>query len=67
MPVREPFVDQRTLAAELMVSVSTVRKWTAEGMPAHRWAKRTIRYRVSEVLAWLEGDMPGSSGLRLVG
>lgn len=42
------------VAEELGVSVRTVERWTREGMPAARWSSRLYRYRLPEVMAWLE-------------
>jgi phage terminase Nu1 subunit (DNA packaging protein) len=47
------FVDARRLAAVMGVSTTTIKRWTAAGMPSETWGmKRTRRFRVSDVLAW---------------
>jgi excisionase family DNA binding protein len=49
---REPWWSKKALAAYLDVSERTIERWTAEGMPCLR-SRRTVRYRVSDVEAWL--------------
>jgi phage terminase Nu1 subunit (DNA packaging protein) len=47
------FVDARRLAAVLGVSTTTIKRWTAAGMPSETWGmKRIRRFRVVDVLAW---------------
>jgi phage terminase Nu1 subunit (DNA packaging protein) len=47
------FVDARRLAAVLGVSTTTIKRWTAAGMPSETWGmKRIRRFRVADVLAW---------------
>jgi len=47
------FVDARRLAAVMGVSTTTIKRWTAAGMPSETWGmKRTRRFQVSEVIAW---------------
>jgi excisionase family DNA binding protein len=42
------------LAAILNVSVSTIKRMRADGMPWHHWGRRLVRFRVAEVMAWVE-------------
>jgi hypothetical protein len=49
---REPYIDARHLAARMGVSVRTVKRWTAEGMPSETWGMRVRRYLASEAIAW---------------
>jgi excisionase family DNA binding protein len=49
---REPWWPKKKLAQYLDVSERTIERWTAEGMPCLR-SRRTVRYRVSDVEAWL--------------
>lgn len=48
----EPWWPKKRLAQYLDVSERTIERWTAEGMPCLR-SRRTIRYRPSDVEAWL--------------
>lgn len=58
----EPLVTKQQLAEHLSVSVRSIERWQHEGLPVKRlWTRREdgrapIRYRISEVEAWLEGD-----------
>ena len=49
---REPWWSKKRLAEYLDVSERTIERWTAEGMPCLR-SRRTVRYRPSDVEAWL--------------
>jgi len=52
-PVTERYVDARELAQLMGVSVRTVNRMTAAGMPSETWGLgRTRRYLPSEALAW---------------
>jgi excisionase family DNA binding protein len=53
-PGREPWWPKKRLAEYLDVSERTIERWTAEGMPCLR-SRRTVRYRPSDVEAWLAG------------
>jgi phage terminase Nu1 subunit (DNA packaging protein) len=48
----ERYVDQRELAQLMGVSLSTIKRWTREGMPSETWGMRVRRYLPSEALAW---------------
>ena len=51
----ERYVTARELAEVMGVSVSTIQRWTAAGMPSETWGMaRTRRYRVSEAIAWAQ-------------
>jgi excisionase family DNA binding protein len=54
---REPWWPKRRLAEYRDVSERTIERWTAEGMPCLR-SRRTVRYRPSEVEAWLAAVRP---------
>lgn len=52
-PTLERYVDARELAARMGVSLSTIRRMTAAGMPSETWGMtRTRRYLASECIAW---------------
>lgn len=52
-PVSERYVDARELAELMGVSVSTVKRMVAAGMPSETWGmSRTRRYLPSEAIAW---------------
>ncbi len=48
----EPWWRKKQLAEWLGVSERTIERWTADGMPCRR-IHRTVRYRPSEVEAWI--------------
>jgi hypothetical protein len=55
LPTRERYVTNVELARHMGVSTSTVKRWLRAGCPSHSWGmKRTRRYLISEVEAWLE-------------
>jgi phage terminase Nu1 subunit (DNA packaging protein) len=71
--VREPpavirpgeFIDARRLAAVMGVSTTTIKRWTAAGMPSETWGmKRTRRFQVSEVIAWARAREAAAGGGR---
>ena len=52
----ERYITAVELAELMGVSLSSVRRLTAEGMPSENWGmKRTRRYLASECLAWARG------------
>lgn len=54
------FIDERALAADLMVSVSTVRGWRYEGKgPKYLKVGGAVRYRESDVMSWLDAQVAG--------
>jgi phage terminase Nu1 subunit (DNA packaging protein) len=66
MPVPEPevYVDRRQLAELMGVSVATIDRLVAQGMPSETWGIRARRFRPSIALAWAraqglheEGDL----------
>lgn len=52
VPEPERYVDRRELARLMGVSVATVDRLVAEGMPSETWGRRTRRFRPSVALAW---------------
>ena len=48
----ERYVDARRLAELMDVSVTTIKRWTADGMPSQTWGMRVRRYRPSEAMQW---------------
>ena len=49
----ERYVTAGELAQTMRVSLSTIRRWTAEGMPSETWGMaRTRRYLVSLCVGW---------------
>ena len=62
----EPLLTAREVAEMLAVSPETVlRRWRAGELPGFRLASNVLRFRESEVLAWLEGrrmNGPGAGG-----
>jgi len=53
-PVPDEVVTSEELAVLLKVSPSTVKRWRGEGMPWHPWGRRLVRFRVREVMCWLD-------------
>ena len=52
-PVLERYVTAAALADLMGVSVKTVRRFTAQGMPSETWGMvRTRRFLASECVAW---------------
>lgn len=57
----ERYVDARELAAMMGVSLRTVRRFTAEGMPSETWGMaRCRRYLPSEAMAWARARSRGT-------
>ena len=52
-PPTMPFIDRRELARTLDVSLATVTRMTAEGMP-HIFVGASRRYSVDDVRKWLD-------------
>jgi excisionase family DNA binding protein len=54
----EPWVGKPEIAAHLGVSLRTVERWMAErGLPFRkRFEHGVVRFRVSEVDEWMEGN-----------
>jgi phage terminase Nu1 subunit (DNA packaging protein) len=50
----EPYVSRCELALLMGVSVATVDRMVAEGMPSVTWGRRTRRFRPSVAIAWEE-------------
>lgn len=48
----EPFVSRRELARLMGVSIDTVDRLVAEGMPSVTWGRRTRRFRASVAIGW---------------
>ena len=57
-PVMERYVTGRELAELMGVSVRTVKRLTAAGMPSETWGMRARRYRPSEAIAWARARAP---------
>lgn len=53
-PVPDELVTRECLADILQVSVRTVDRMREEGMPDHHWGRRLVRFRVHEVMRWLD-------------
>jgi hypothetical protein len=51
-PPLERYVKQPELARLMDVSVRTIKRWTAEGMPSETWGMRARRYLPSRAMAW---------------
>lgn len=54
----EPWWPKKKLAEYFDVSERTVERWTAAGVPCLRGRGRTVRYRPSDVEAWLASVRP---------
>jgi len=51
-PAPEAYVDRATLARLMGVSVATIDRMVAAGMPSETWGRRTRRFRPSVAMAW---------------
>jgi len=52
-PRPERYVDARELAALMGVSVSTVKRWVAAGLPSETWGmRRARRFLPSQAMSW---------------
>jgi hypothetical protein len=51
-PVPERYVGRAELAAIMAVSLATIDRMVAEGMPSVTWGKRTRRFRPSAAISW---------------
>lgn len=62
IPVPEPerYVSRTELARIMGVSVDTVDRMVAAGMPSETWGRRTRRFRPSTALAWARVQAPRS-------
>jgi excisionase family DNA binding protein len=49
----EPLVTIDELARHIGVATKTIRRWRAYGLPFYGGAGTTLRFRVSEVEAWM--------------
>jgi predicted DNA-binding transcriptional regulator AlpA len=49
----EPYLTRAELVRHFKLGRTTICALEKAGLPKHRWGKRIIRYRVSEVDAWL--------------
>jgi phage terminase Nu1 subunit (DNA packaging protein) len=58
VPPPEAYVDGRKLAELMGVSRTTVKRWTAEGMPSETWGMRIRRYLPSRAMAWAQARDP---------
>jgi len=65
LPAAEPerYVDARELASLMSVSLSSVKRMKAAGMPHVTWGMKLVRYRPSVALQWAReqgymGDSP---------
>jgi hypothetical protein len=59
----EPYIDARKLATVMGVSVTTIKRLTAQGMPSETWGmKRTRRYLASEATAWARARPSATMG-----
>jgi hypothetical protein len=50
--VGERYVSRLELAGIMGVSLATVDRMVAEGMPSVTWGRRTRRFRASEAISW---------------
>ena len=59
----DQLLDDRAVAELLHVSRNTVKAWrhSGGGPPSFRMGSRMVRYRKSEVVAWLEAQLDAGS------
>jgi len=63
----EEWLTAKEVSQYLKVSLSTVYRWTDEGILTRYKAGRTSRYKRSEVDAAMKGDPPGGYGPEIDG
>jgi phage terminase Nu1 subunit (DNA packaging protein) len=51
-PAGERYVSRRELAGMMGVSLATVDRMVAEGMPSVTWGRRTRRFSASQAISW---------------
>jgi predicted DNA-binding transcriptional regulator AlpA len=49
----EPYLTRAELGQHFRIGRTTISELEKQGLPRHRWGRRLIRYRASEVDAWL--------------
>lgn len=58
----EPWVTSEEICTYLRISANTLTRWLAvRGMPGHRIG-RSLRFRLSEVDAWVKAGSPSRKG-----
>jgi hypothetical protein len=50
----EPLLSGIQIGDHYQVHEGSVRRWRSEGMPCHRYNSKMVRYKLSEVDAWLK-------------
>jgi phage terminase Nu1 subunit (DNA packaging protein) len=55
VPEQEEYVDRKALARMMGVSVRTVDRLVAQGMPSETWGRNVRRFKPSVALAWARG------------
>jgi hypothetical protein len=51
-PPPEPYVTRAELALLMAVSITTIDRMVAEGMPSETWGRRSRRFLPSAAIAW---------------
>lgn len=54
--LREGYVNRAVVAVILGVSLSTLDRMVAAGMPSETWGRRTRRFKPSVALAWARAE-----------
>ena len=57
----ERYVDRRQLALMMGVSVATIDRMVAKGMPSVTWGRRTRRFRPSAAMSWACAQQRGAA------
>lgn len=52
--MEEKLLDTKALAEAFQVSVPTVKRWIADGVPCMRPSPGVVRFRMSEVVEWAQ-------------
>jgi hypothetical protein len=55
-PHFEPLIQVHDLANELDVGRDLVRRWVHQGCPCIRAGRKKLRFRMSDVIAWLDDN-----------
>jgi hypothetical protein len=54
LPGLDPLLNRTELAGHYRVSIRTIDRWVAAGLPRHYIGKRQTRFRLSEMQLWLQ-------------
>ena len=62
VPERERYMTRKQLADHMGVSLTTIDRWVAAGMPSETWGLRARRFRPSIAIAWVRAHAGDDAG-----